>query len=79
MTDNGPLASTFGQLIGTGPGRGAALLFITMGALTIIVTIIAYQFPRLRLVEDELPDQYHEDEDDEEDEEDKVLQPVEAI
>ena len=56
MAPNGPLAGSIGQIIGVGPGRGIGLLFIVMGALTILVTLAAYQYPRLRLVEDELPD-----------------------
>ncbi|NEO73822.1 MAG: MFS transporter, partial [Moorea sp. SIO3H5] len=56
MKVNGPLAGTIGQLIGTGPGRGISLMFIVLGALTILVTIIAYQYAPLRLVEDKLPD-----------------------
>lgn len=56
MVPNGPLAGSIGQLIGVGPGRGIGLLFIVMGALTILATVVAYQYPRLRLVEDELPD-----------------------
>jgi hypothetical protein len=31
-------------------------MFITLGALTMLVTVVAYQYPRLRLVEEELPD-----------------------
>ncbi len=56
MATNGPLAGSIGQLIGVGPGRGIGLLFIVMGALTMLATIAAYQYPRLQLVEDELPD-----------------------
>ena len=56
MAVNGPLAGTIGQLIGTGPGRGIGLMFIVLGILTMLMTIIAYQYPPLRLVEHELPD-----------------------
>jgi DHA3 family macrolide efflux protein-like MFS transporter len=56
MVPVGPLAGSVGQLIGVGPGRGIGLMFMVMGALTMIVTVIAYLYPRLRLVEDELPD-----------------------
>lgn len=56
MAPNGSLAGSIGQLIGVGPGRGIGLLFIVMGALTILATVAAYQYPRLRLVEEELPD-----------------------
>ena len=56
MKVNGPLAGTIGQVIGTGLGRGISLMFIVLGALTILVTIMAYQYAPLRLVEDKLPD-----------------------
>ncbi len=56
MAVNGPLAGTIGQIIGTGPGRGIGLMFIVLGTLTMLMTIIAYQYAPLRLVEDELPD-----------------------
>ena len=56
MAVNGPLASTIGRIIGTGDGRGIALIFIVMGFLTMLVTIAAYQYFPLRFVEDNLPD-----------------------
>lgn len=56
MAPNGPLAGSIGQFIGVGPGRGIGLLFIIMGSLTMLTTVIAYQYPHLRLMEDELPD-----------------------
>jgi len=56
MAANGYLAGSIGQLIGTGEGRGIGLLFIIIGSLYIVVIVIAYQFPRLRQIEDELPD-----------------------
>lgn len=56
MATDGLLADSIGQIIGVGTGRGMGLLFIIMGILTILATCIAYFSPRLRLVEDELPD-----------------------
>ena len=56
MIVDGPLASSIGQLIGTGPGRGIGLMFMVMGIFTMLTTIIAYQYAPLRLVEDHLPD-----------------------
>jgi MFS transporter, DHA3 family, macrolide efflux protein len=61
MAPNGPLAGSVGQLIGVGPGRGIGLMFMFIGALTMIVTVVAYHYPRLRLVEDELPDAIPDD------------------
>lgn len=56
MATNGLLAGSVGQIIGVGAGRGMGLLLIVMGAFLIIETCISYLYPRLRLVEDELPD-----------------------
>lgn len=56
MTVNGALAGTIGKFIGTGPGRGIGLMFIVLGGLTMLITIIAYRYAPLRLVEHELPD-----------------------
>jgi MFS transporter, DHA3 family, macrolide efflux protein len=56
MAVNGPLASTVGQIMGVGPGRGIGLLFVIIGGLSMLLPIIAFQFPRLRFVEAELPD-----------------------
>ena len=53
---NGPLAASIGRLIGVGPGRGIGLLFIVLGIFNVLVAIVGYLYPRLRLVEDELPD-----------------------
>jgi MFS transporter, DHA3 family, macrolide efflux protein len=52
----GPLAGSFGQLIGVGPGRGIALLFMVMGLIKITVALSAYGYPRIRRVEEEIPD-----------------------
>lgn len=56
LSSESPLASSVGQLIGVEPGRGIGLLFIVMGVFTVVGTAAAYQCPRLRLVEKELPD-----------------------
>jgi DHA3 family macrolide efflux protein-like MFS transporter len=52
----GPLTGTIGKLIGVGPGRGIGLLFIVMGILTMLTAAVGYLYPRLRMVEEELPD-----------------------
>lgn len=56
LAAGGPLAGSVGWLIGVGPGRGIGLLFIVMGTLNILATVAGCLYPRLRLVEDELPD-----------------------
>lgn len=56
MVFNGPLAGSIGQIIGVGPGRGIGLMFIAIGVLAMLLSVAAYQYPRLRLIEHELPD-----------------------
>jgi len=63
LQDGGALASTFvGQLLGTGAGRGIALMFILSGLTGIIVSIFVYLNPRIRNLEDELPDALSDEE-----------------
>lgn len=57
MATNGALANTIGQIIGVGAGRGIALLYTILGILTMLLTVAVYHYPRVRFVEDELPDQ----------------------
>ena len=52
----GPLAGNIGQIIGVGQGRGIGLMFIVAGILTALAAVGGYLYPRIRLVEDELPD-----------------------
>jgi DHA3 family macrolide efflux protein-like MFS transporter len=56
LAANGPLAGSVGRIVGVGPGRGIGLLFVVTGALVMLASIVGYLYPRLRLVEDELPD-----------------------
>ena len=56
MSEGGALAATVGSLIGAGPERGIGLMFLLSGIVMLLVTAAAYAYPRLRLVEDELPD-----------------------
>ena len=58
LLESGPLASTLGQVMGTGPGRGTGLLLVVTGLLTIVLVLgLGYLNPRVRRVELELPDQ----------------------
>jgi MFS family permease len=50
---NTPLAA----LLGTGPGRGTGLIFITSAVLLLAACLLAYANPRIRYLEIELPDQ----------------------
>ena len=49
-------SSSAGSIIGVGPGRGIALLFMVMGLLKIVVSLAAYLNPHIRRVEETLPD-----------------------
>lgn len=55
LVEGGALSETVGRMIGVGPGRGIGLLFIILGSLMLLITVLAYLQPRLRFVEDELP------------------------
>jgi hypothetical protein len=56
MREGGSLTSTFGWLVGVGPGAGMALLTVISGILIMIVAAIAYRVYAIRNVEDILPD-----------------------
>jgi len=50
LLPGGLLAGTVGQIMGTGAGRGIGLLFVVVGTLTILVTIVYAQSSQIRLV-----------------------------
>jgi MFS family permease len=54
MLPGGVLAGSVGSLIGTGPGRGIALLFAVAGLLLVVLAFAAYRLPRLRRLDDEI-------------------------
>jgi MFS family permease len=57
MQEGGALASTVaGTLLGTGPGRGIGLIYVLSGVLVILISAVAYLNPRVRRLEDEVPD-----------------------
>lgn len=57
MAENGGLAMTFvGTILGTGAGRGIGLMFILSGFLLITASALAYLNPRIRNLEEEIPD-----------------------
>lgn len=57
----GALTGSVGRIIGVGPGRGIALMLISMGAILVLVTALGCLLPHLRQVESELPDGIVED------------------
>jgi MFS transporter, DHA3 family, macrolide efflux protein len=56
LSAEGRLADSVGQFIGVGPGRGIGLMLIIMGFLNMGLTISAFLRPRIRFIEDEIPD-----------------------
>jgi MFS family permease len=62
LLSGGVLAESMGTLVGVGPGRGTALLFIVLGALMSSMALSAYAVRAVRNV-DALPDALAEPED----------------
>ncbi|HLU44092.1 MAG TPA: MFS transporter [Natronosporangium sp.] len=60
MAPGGALADSVGRLIGTGNGRGIALLFCAVGLLLVLIAVIGASSARLRRLEVELPDADHQ-------------------
>ena len=57
MDTGGAWANTFlGTLLDTGPGRGIGLMFVLSAVLAIGISVLVYANPRIRNLEDELPD-----------------------
>ena len=54
---NGAWANSFlGTLLGTGAGRGIGFMFVASALVGITVTLMVFSNPRIRNIEDELPD-----------------------
>ncbi|GAA1043006.1 hypothetical protein GCM10009557_70340 [Virgisporangium ochraceum] len=51
-----PGGALAGGLLGTGPGRGVALLLVVIGVLTVLVNAAGYAYPRLRRLDSDTPD-----------------------
>jgi MFS family permease len=57
MLPDGALGSgVLGQIFGVGPGRGIGLMFSISGLLGLLASALAWANPRIRNLEDELPD-----------------------
>jgi MFS family permease len=56
MAAQGSLARVVGGLVGTGPGRGIAVFFVVLGAVTVLAVIAGVLYQPLRDLEDRLPD-----------------------
>ncbi|MER5642997.1 MFS transporter [Streptosporangium sp. NPDC002524] len=56
LMPGGTLAGSVGELIGTGPGRGIALIYLIDGFLLVVLAVTTFVLPRLRRLEREIPD-----------------------
>jgi len=56
LMPGGALAGSLGAVLGTGKGRGIGLLLVLNGLFLAVVSVGAYLFPRVRRIEQELPD-----------------------
>ena len=57
MASGGALTHILSPLLGSGAGRGIGLMFVLMGLVKIMISVLAYLNPRVRLIEDESPDE----------------------
>jgi DHA3 family macrolide efflux protein-like MFS transporter len=56
MADDGALADSVGEVIGTGFGRGYGLFFIVIGLIVVIASVVAWMYSPLRHLERDIPD-----------------------
>jgi hypothetical protein len=56
MAANGALAGSIGQWLGVGTGRGMGLMFVVFGLLLTVFSALMLLYPRLRNLEEEIPD-----------------------
>jgi MFS transporter, DHA3 family, macrolide efflux protein len=56
LAKDGLLAPSLGTVLGTGPGRGIGLVFLTMGVVIFACTAAVRTLPRFTRIEEDLPD-----------------------
>jgi MFS family permease len=56
LATGGLLSDSVGRMLGVGPGRGIGLIFVLSGTIAILIQIVAFRSPTLRLAESLLPD-----------------------
>lgn len=59
LMPGGALAGSVGAVIGVGKGRGIALMFLCLGAVLVLTTVVGALVPRIRNVERDVPDAPH--------------------
>jgi len=57
LMSGGALANSIGLWIGTGAGRGMALMFIIVGFIELVIVLASLSLRYVRQIEDQLPDQ----------------------
>jgi predicted MFS family arabinose efflux permease len=56
LAQTGALAGSVGALIGAGPGRGMAFMFLVVGLLQLVIVLLSVLSPSVRRLEEHLPD-----------------------
>lgn len=56
LMPGGALAGSVGRVLGVGPGRGIGLMFVLIGSFVMLMSVLLYLNPRVRRLEDEIPD-----------------------
>jgi MFS transporter, DHA3 family, macrolide efflux protein len=56
LAEGGPLAGSVGRVLGVGPSRGIGLIYVCLSVLPLLASLWGYAQPRVRRVEEELPD-----------------------
>lgn len=56
LQPGGALAGSVGRVLGVGPGRGIGLMYVVIAGFLFVMTLLLYAHPRVRRLEDEVPD-----------------------
>ncbi|MFE9427313.1 amino acid adenylation domain-containing protein [Kitasatospora sp. NPDC006697] len=56
LAAHGPLASTVGRVLGTGPGRGTGLLYLVFALAMAVIVLVSLRLPALRGFDEQVPD-----------------------
>ncbi|WEH34008.1 amino acid adenylation domain-containing protein [Streptomyces sp. AM 4-1-1] len=61
LDEGGPLASTVGAVIGTGPGRGIGFMYLLFGAAMLVLVVVGLRLPVLAKFDENVPDALPDD------------------